>query len=142
MIGYGPESSHFVVELTYNYGVKKYDVGNDFNGITIKSKGIIDRAKTKSYPYKLENDIYTLQSPDGYHFYVIDEEGERQADPVQTVTMNTNDLKTTEKYWADILGITVVDKKEKEVVFAYNSKQTKLAFYRTGKIQFFFHKTV
>ncbi|XP_037930589.1 glyoxalase domain-containing protein 4-like [Teleopsis dalmanni] len=27
MIGYGPESSHFVFELTYNYGVTSYNIG-------------------------------------------------------------------------------------------------------------------
>lgn len=27
MIGYGPESTHFVLELTYNYGVKVYEMG-------------------------------------------------------------------------------------------------------------------
>lgn len=30
MVGYGPEDSHFVVELTYNYGIKQYKKGNDF----------------------------------------------------------------------------------------------------------------
>lgn len=30
MMGYGPEDNHFVVELTYNYGVKNYKKGNDF----------------------------------------------------------------------------------------------------------------
>ena len=30
MVGFGPEDDHFVVELTYNYGVKKYKRGNDF----------------------------------------------------------------------------------------------------------------
>lgn len=29
MIGYGPEDNHFVIELTYNYGVKSYKMGND-----------------------------------------------------------------------------------------------------------------
>ncbi|GFQ05379.1 probable lactoylglutathione lyase chloroplast [Phtheirospermum japonicum] len=29
-LGYGPEDSHFVVELTYNYGVDKYDIGSAF----------------------------------------------------------------------------------------------------------------
>lgn len=38
MIGYADEDSSFVLELTYNYGVKSYDLGNDFNSITIKSK--------------------------------------------------------------------------------------------------------
>ncbi len=30
MAGYGPEDNHFVVELTYNYGIKEYKLGNDF----------------------------------------------------------------------------------------------------------------
>lgn len=30
MVGYGKEDDHFVVELTYNYGVKSYVKGNDF----------------------------------------------------------------------------------------------------------------
>ncbi len=30
MVGYGPEDDHFVLELTYNYGIKHYRLGNDF----------------------------------------------------------------------------------------------------------------
>lgn len=30
MVGYGPEDNHFVAELTYNYGVGEYQLGNDF----------------------------------------------------------------------------------------------------------------
>lgn len=30
MIGYGSEDHHFVVELTYNYGIGEYRLGNDF----------------------------------------------------------------------------------------------------------------
>ena len=30
MVGYGPEDAHFVVELTYNYGIKQYKKGDDF----------------------------------------------------------------------------------------------------------------
>jgi len=30
MIGYGAEDSHFVLELTYNYGIGSYKLGNDF----------------------------------------------------------------------------------------------------------------
>lgn len=42
MIGYGPESNHFVVELTYNYGVTSYDLGKFlmrflFNNMYIRS---------------------------------------------------------------------------------------------------------
>lgn len=30
MVGFGPEDDHFVAELTYNYGVGEYKLGNDF----------------------------------------------------------------------------------------------------------------
>lgn len=30
MVGFGPEADHFVAELTYNYGVGEYQLGNDF----------------------------------------------------------------------------------------------------------------
>lgn len=30
MVGFGPEDEHFVAELTYNYGVGEYQLGNDF----------------------------------------------------------------------------------------------------------------
>lgn len=30
MVGFGPEDDHFVAELTYNYGVGEYQLGNDF----------------------------------------------------------------------------------------------------------------
>ena len=33
MAGFGPEDDHFVVELTYNYGIKEYQLGNDFQVI-------------------------------------------------------------------------------------------------------------
>lgn len=30
MVGFGPEDNHFVSELTYNYGIGEYHLGNDF----------------------------------------------------------------------------------------------------------------
>ena len=30
MVGFGPEDNHFVMELTYNYGVGEYKLGNDY----------------------------------------------------------------------------------------------------------------
>ena len=34
-VGYGDESNNSVIELTYNYGVNKYDVGTGFGHIAI-----------------------------------------------------------------------------------------------------------
>lgn len=33
MVGFGLEDDYFVVELTYNYGIKIYQLGNDFQVI-------------------------------------------------------------------------------------------------------------
>ena len=35
MAGFGDEDNHFVVELTYNYGIKEYQLGNDFQVIQV-----------------------------------------------------------------------------------------------------------
>ena len=35
MVGFGPEDNHFVVELTYNYGIGTYQIGNDFKVCSI-----------------------------------------------------------------------------------------------------------
>jgi len=34
-VGYGPESEHAVLELTYNYGVETYDLGSAFGHVAI-----------------------------------------------------------------------------------------------------------
>jgi lactoylglutathione lyase len=40
-LGYGAEDNHFVVELTYNYGVDKYDIGAGFGHFGIAVDDVI-----------------------------------------------------------------------------------------------------
>lgn len=35
-VGYGEESDHTVLELTYNYGTEKYDLGNAFGHLALE----------------------------------------------------------------------------------------------------------
>jgi len=35
-VGYGPESEQAVIELTYNYGVDRYDLGSGFGHIALE----------------------------------------------------------------------------------------------------------
>ncbi|KAL1328894.1 hypothetical protein AAHE18_12G001700 [Arachis hypogaea] len=49
-LGYGPEDSNFTVELTYNYGVDKYDIGNEFGhlGVVVEDAAkVVDLIKAK-----------------------------------------------------------------------------------------------
>ncbi|XP_031350507.1 glyoxalase domain-containing protein 4-like [Photinus pyralis] len=84
MIGYGPEDKHFVVELTYNYPIKSYKKGNDFIGITIKSKEVLERAKAANWPILAGN---VLEAPGGYKFFIKDEPQPSDRDPIEKVTI-------------------------------------------------------
>lgn len=74
MIGYGDEDDHFVMELTYNYNVGRYDVGDDFEFIEIHSKDAVSNAK-KSLGLKVNqlDGKTVIESPDGYKFHLVDE---------------------------------------------------------------------
>lgn len=74
MIGYGPEDTHFVIELTYNYGINEYETGNDFKAITIHSKDIIKRARDNGWPMQEENGKFVMQAPGGYKYHIINEQ--------------------------------------------------------------------
>nr|XP_040240245.2 glyoxalase domain-containing protein 4 [Anopheles coluzzii] len=111
MIGYGPEASHFVIELTYNYGVREYALGNDFAGLTIKSRDILDRARRHGYPVAEEGapgEPSVLLSPDGYRVLVVPEEVPAGADPVQRVALHVTELARSRAYWADTLAMVPV----------------------------------
>jgi len=74
MIGYGPEDTHFVIELTYNYGIKEYQTGNDFKAITIHSKDVIEKARANNWPIHEENGKFVVQAPGGYKYCIINEQ--------------------------------------------------------------------
>ncbi|XP_004524437.1 glyoxalase domain-containing protein 4 isoform X2 [Ceratitis capitata] len=126
MIGYGPESSHFVIELTYNYGVKSYELGNDFGGITIKSKEILERARSQNYPISEEYGQYILTSPDGYKFFIIEEPQPEDADPVLSTTLHSSNLSASKQYWHELLNMQLVDEDSNVLTLSYGNNQASL----------------
>lgn len=107
MVGYGPEDSHFVVELTYNYNVHEYELGNDFRGITVKSKRALENAKTQGWPVQVEDSVNVLTAPGGYKYFVLDEDVPEGKDPVQCVTLASSDLTRSTQYWNGTLGLLI-----------------------------------
>ncbi|XP_030563073.1 glyoxalase domain-containing protein 4 [Drosophila novamexicana] len=126
MVGYGPENTHFVIELTYNYGVKSYEMGNDFGGITIYSKDILTRAAQNSYPVAKQGDSNVLTSPDGYNFYIVESSPTASSDPVQQVELNVTNLAATRKFWHELLNMNLVNETDSSILLTYNAKQTSL----------------
>ncbi|KAJ8982121.1 hypothetical protein NQ317_002847 [Molorchus minor] len=123
MVGYGPEDNHFVVELTYNYGIHSYDKGNDFISVTVKGSEILERAKKQNWPVVNGN---TLEAPGGYAFQIINEPQPQDGDPVQKVTLASSNLEKSIKYWNGILGLKIFNQTDKTVELGFNENETKL----------------
>jgi lactoylglutathione lyase len=82
-VGYGDESEHAVIELTYNWGVDKYELGNAFGHIAI---GVNDIHKTceeikkrggkvvrEAGPMKHGSTVIAfVEDPDGYRIELIE----------------------------------------------------------------------
>ncbi|GLX80500.1 lactoylglutathione lyase [Thalassotalea insulae] len=82
-LGYGDESNQTVIELTYNYGISSYELGNGYGHIAIGVENIdqtINHIKKLDYPIDLEpshlknsNEIIAfISDPDGYKIELIE----------------------------------------------------------------------
>eukprot|EP00794_Sanderia_malayensis_P014014 gene14014-15472_t len=130
MVGYGAEDNHFVVELTYNYGIKEYVLGNDFQGLTIHSKSVIPNAKKFNYPFaEITKDEYVLQSPDGYKFAILEKESAGH-DPVQMVTLGVTNLQKSIDYWNGIIGMNIIRQSDKNAVLNFTNEQCSLELHQ------------
>jgi len=81
-VGYGPETEHAVVELTYNWGTGKYDLGNGFGHVAlevddaykacaeIKNRG--GKVTREAGPMKHGSTVIAfVEDPDGYKIELI-----------------------------------------------------------------------
>lgn len=81
-IGYGEESDHTVIELTYNWGVDKYDLGNAYGHIAIgvddiyatceELKNVGGKVVREPGPMKHGSTVIAfVEDPDGYKVELI-----------------------------------------------------------------------
>lgn len=81
-VGYGEESSHTVIELTYNYGVEKYELGSAFGHIALgcsdvyatceKIRAAGGKIVREAGPMKHGTTIIAfVEDPDGYKIELI-----------------------------------------------------------------------
>ncbi|XP_050668075.1 glyoxalase domain-containing protein 4 [Leptidea sinapis] len=132
MVGYGPEDNHFVVELTYNYGVTEYEQGNDFLGITVQSSESLKRAASNNWPIKEQNGLKYIEAPGGYKFYIIDKPQPIDRDPVVKVSLACSNLARSIAYWNGLLSLKIYEKTDKSAIFAFGDDQAKLELVDIG----------
>ncbi|XP_041976886.1 glyoxalase domain-containing protein 4 [Aricia agestis] len=133
MIGYGPEDTHFVVELTYNYGITHYEMGNDFQGLTIQSSESLKRAAAANWPIKEQNGLKYIEAPGGYKFYIIDKPQPTDKDPVIKVALASSNLAKSIAYWNGLLSLKIFEKTDKSVLLGFSEDQSKLELIEIGE---------
>ena len=85
-VGYGPETEHAVIELTYNWGVDKYDLGNAFGHIALEVGDAYDacdkiraaggKVVREAGPMKHGSTVIAfVDDPDGYKIELIQRKG-------------------------------------------------------------------
>ncbi|KAI3435000.1 hypothetical protein D9Q98_003052 [Chlorella vulgaris] len=117
-VGYGPETTNFAMELTYNYGKDSYDIGEGFGhfGIaapdvaklveSVKAKG--GKVSREAGPVKGGKTVIAfVDDPTGYKFELIQREGEI-TEPLAQVMLRVGDLDRSIKFYTEVMGMQLI----------------------------------
>eukprot|EP00933_Yihiella_yeosuensis_P065694 TRINITY_DN69652_c0_g1_i1.p1 TRINITY_DN69652_c0_g1~~TRINITY_DN69652_c0_g1_i1.p1 ORF type:complete len:413 (+),score=62.70 TRINITY_DN69652_c0_g1_i1:39-1277(+) len=103
MVGFGPEDQGYCLEITYTYGVKKYEPGSGLSHIAV---GVPDVSRAieaaEKMGYAVDGDIIT--GPDGYRFRVLEHRPERK-ERFRYVALRTSNLEAALKFYTEKLGM-------------------------------------
>ncbi|KRZ80242.1 Glyoxalase 1 [Trichinella papuae] len=122
MVGYGSEEAHFVIEVVYNYGVTKYDLGNFFGAFTIKSHDVFESARDKS---RVDSEFTCIRDCNGYLFCIFNTPNDNNkgtdlqcklhaaicklfSDPFCKLALNVRNLKRSVDYYSNFDEAKVV----------------------------------
>ncbi|KAI7736866.1 hypothetical protein M8C21_014407 [Ambrosia artemisiifolia] len=124
-LGYGPEDSHFVIELTYivlpDYGVDKYDIGTAFGHFGIAVDDVaktVDLIKAKGGTVTREpgpvkggkSIIAFIEDPDGYKFELI--ERAPTPEPLCQVMLRVGDLDRSIAFHEKAFGMELLRRRD------------------------------
>ncbi|GLJ30769.1 hypothetical protein SUGI_0610180 [Cryptomeria japonica] len=120
-LGFGPEESHFVVELTYNYGVDSYNLGTGFGHFGVAVEDVykaVDLIKAKGGKISREpgpvkggkSVIAFVEDPDGYKFELI--ERGPTPEPLCQVMLRVGDLDRAIEFYEKAYGMELLRKRD------------------------------
>jgi lactoylglutathione lyase len=104
-IGFGPETTNFCMELTYNYGVDSYDIGTGFGHFGLAVTSVVDTCdKIKAAGYEAnitrppgpvkggKTQIAFVKDPAGFSWELIERPGAEPKEPLAQVMLRVTDL--------------------------------------------------
>lgn len=136
MIGYGSEDDHFVLELTYNYSVGSYKLGNDLQYLKISlQQELFQKVMISSGFQQKDKNVIQLKSPDGYNF-IVEESNSVTRNDVSEVCLASSNLERSKNYWSRLLKMTIVNDKpsdNNDLVLNYSNDQARLRLCQIGE---------
>ncbi|KAJ4754793.1 Lactoylglutathione lyase [Rhynchospora pubera] len=120
-LGFGPEDTNFAVELTYNYGVDKYEIGTGFGHFAIATEDITKLVETvrasggkvarEPGPVKGGTTVIAfVDDPDGYKFEII--QRGPTPEPLCQVMLRVGDLERSIQFYQKACGMKLLRKKD------------------------------
>lgn len=120
-MGYGPEDKNFALELTYNYGVDSYDIGDGFGHFglaipdvyktvdSIKADG--GKVTREAGPVKGGSSVIAfVEDPTGYKFELI--QRPNSSEPLCQVMLRVSNLEKSVEYYEKCLGMKLLRTRE------------------------------
>eukprot|EP01083_Nonionella_stella_P048150 128937_1 len=139
MIGYLPETTNFALELTYNYGIKGYQRGNDlrFIGLHITQNGMENAIEmgykpTPCDPSDTTNLFYDIMGPNNIK-YRCKMAVQLPIEPFWSVALNVRNVEHSFKYWCGVLQMQAISKVKDKYLRASYGGQVPLEFYQLNK---------
>ena len=126
-LGYGPESTHFAVELTKNDGVDAYDLGEGFGhlGVAVSSAATVcesieadattrGKVTRPAGPVKGGQTVIAfVKDPTGYAFELI-ERAEVGPEPLCQVMLRVGDLEKSMRFYEEVVGMKALRTRDNE----------------------------
>ncbi|KAJ3693605.1 hypothetical protein LUZ60_009085 [Juncus effusus] len=121
-LGFGPEETNFAVELTYNYGVDKYDIGTGFGHFAIATQDInklvetvrasgLGKVSREPGPVKGGSTVIAfVDDPDGYKFEII--QRGPTPEPLCQVMLRVGDMDRSIQFYQKACGMKLLRKKD------------------------------
>ncbi|GAA0140632.1 lyase [Lithospermum erythrorhizon] len=120
-LGYGPEESNLAIELTYNYGVDKYDIGSGFGYFGIGVQNVAETValiKTKGGKVIQDPGLVTggsskaalVEDPTGYKFMLL--EKMPTPEPLCKMMLRVGDLDRSINFYRKAYGMDLLRRRK------------------------------
>jgi len=103
MIGFGSENDTFVFELTYNYGIHHYKIGNDVRHVQVAMPN--SWSPPSHFTVQAHNDMFTLSGPDNVAYHVT--RGDFRPH-VAYMSLNVSDIVKSKAFYVETLGLVPI----------------------------------